>query len=101
MIRPRPSGTCVLPNGEVQRHLEFTLAGIGVAQDQNSQAVHRKTPDDAESIEVCEEGHIAVADDDGEDLQHDDDVDDAVAGAEATDAADETNRSTRRLPKRG
>src|SRR5262249_45579287 len=72
-----------LADGEVQRHLELALAGIGIAQDENGQAVHGKTPDHAKSIQVGEEGHVAGADDDGEDVEADDDVDDAIAGAEA------------------
>src|SRR5215467_2411799 len=38
---------------EVQRHLKLALAGIGIAQDEHREAVHRKAPDHAESIEVC------------------------------------------------
>src|SRR5262249_30431291 len=70
-------------DGEGQGHLEFALAGIGVAQEKNGQAVQRKTPDHAESVEVREEGHVTMANDNSEYLQGDNDVDDAVAGAEA------------------
>src|SRR5271163_2031165 len=66
---------------KIERDLEFAGAGFGVAKDENRQAVHRETPDDAECIEVGEESDIAAADDDGDDLEEDDDVDDAVAGA--------------------
>src|SRR5216683_2165053 len=59
---------------EVQRHLEFALAGIRVAQDQHRQAVHGKTPDHTEGVQVCQERYVAAADKN---------VDDPVAGAKA------------------
>ena len=69
-------------NAQVERHLELALAGIRVAQHENGEAVHREAPDHAECIQVGEERDIAAADDDRGDLQDDDDVDDAIAGAE-------------------
>ncbi len=69
-------------NAQVERHLEFALAGIGVAQHENGEAVHREAPDHAECVQVGEERDVAAADDDRGDLQDDDDVDDAIAGAE-------------------
>src|ERR1700691_3612496 len=68
---------------EVERHLEFALAGIGVTQHQHRQAIHRETPDDPEGVKVGEKGDVAAADHDGGDLQQHDNVDDAVAGAES------------------
>src|SRR5262249_12557120 len=70
-------------DSEIQRHLEFAFARIGVTEHEHRQTVHCKTPDHAEGIEVCEKSHIPVANDDGEKLQGYDDVDDAVARAEA------------------
>src|ERR1700757_1764411 len=70
-------------NRKVERNLEFALARIGVAQDKYGQAVHGKTPDDAEGVQVGEEGHIAATDKNGDDLQNHDDVDNAVAGTKA------------------
>src|ERR1700740_1163485 len=70
-------------NRKVERNLEFALARIGVAQDKYGQAVHGKTPDDPEGVQVREEGHITAADKNGDDLQNHDDVDDAVAGTKA------------------
>src|SRR5215470_17220225 len=68
-------------DGEIERDLELALPRIGVAQDKNGEAVHGETPDHAECVEVREESYVTVADDDGEDLQGDDDVDDSVARA--------------------
>src|SRR5690348_388163 len=70
-------------NMEIKRNLEFALAGPGVAEDENGQPVHRETPDHAEGIQVCQKSHVAAADEDGEDLKPDDDIDNAVAGAES------------------
>src|SRR5882762_1755403 len=70
-------------NREIQRYLKFALAGIGVTQYQDREAVHGKTPDHAEGIEVCEKGDITAADQNRNHLQDDDDVDEAVASAEA------------------
>ena len=70
-------------DGEIEGNLEVARAGPGVAQDQNGQTVHGEAPDHSKGIEIGQEGHVAVADEDGDDLQRDDDVDDAVAGAEA------------------
>src|SRR5882672_3709643 len=67
---------------EVERDLKIAMAGLGVTEDENGEAIHGERPDDTESIKVCEEGDVAAADNDGDDLQNDDDVDDAVAGAE-------------------
>src|SRR5580704_16420576 len=37
---------------EIERHLKFALAGIGVAQHQYRQAIHREAPDDSEGVKV-------------------------------------------------
>ena len=87
-------------DAQIERHLEFALAGAGVAKHQHGEAVHRETPDHPEGVQVGEESDIAAADDDGGDLQNNDDVDDAIAGAETLDAAGETTRSARHLRKR-
>ena len=68
---------------EIQRNLEFALARPRVAKHQHGEAVHRKTPDHSEGIQVRQEGDVTAADDDGYDLQENDDVNDAVAGAVA------------------
>ncbi|SRR5260221_2118097 len=67
---------------EVQRNLKIAVAGLGVTEDENGEAIHGEGPDDAESVEVREKGDVAAADNNGEDLQKDDDVDNAIAGAE-------------------
>ena len=68
---------------KIQRNLEFALAGPRVTKHQHGEAIHRKTPDHPEGIQVREEGDVTAADDDGYDLQENDDVNDAVAGAKA------------------
>src|ERR1700722_17880762 len=51
-------------DGEIEGHLKITLAGARVAKNKHGEAVHRKTPNDTEGVEVGEEGHITAADDD-------------------------------------
>ena len=80
---PEPNRYLHAANREIKRNLKFSLAGTGVAENEDGEPIHRKTPDHTERIEVREESHIAVADDDGDDLQSHDDVDDAIAGAKA------------------
>src|SRR5262249_62391382 len=77
-----PDGNLHPAKFEVQGNLELPLAGPGVAQYEYGQAVHGEAPNNAEGVEVCQEGDIAAADEDGENLQADDDVDDAIAGPE-------------------
>ena len=69
-------------DSEIERDLEFALARLGITKNENGEAVHRETPDDAKRVEVCKERDIASAQENGDDLQRDDDVDDAIAGAE-------------------
>src|SRR5258706_4425359 len=66
---------------KVKGHLEFALARFGVPENQYSQPIHRKTPDHAERVQVGQKGDVATADDDGDHLQGNDNVDDAIAGA--------------------
>src|SRR6267143_4160226 len=68
---------------EIQWNLKFPLPRACVAKNENCKAVHRETPDHAESVEVREKGNVAAADDDGDDLQRHDDIDDAIARTEA------------------
>src|SRR5216683_1482243 len=70
-------------NRKVQRNLELALPRTRVAQYKNGEAVHREAPDDAEGVKIREESHIAAANENSENLQTDDDIDDAMAGAEA------------------
>ena len=68
---------------EVEGYLEFSRSpGLRIAQDKNGKAVHRETPDHAEGVQVREECDLTVADEDGDELQDDNDVDDPIAGAE-------------------
>ena len=65
-------------NAEIERDTIFAVARMGVAKNENSHALQSETPNDAEGIKIREEGDVAAADDDGEDLKSRDDVDDAV-----------------------
>src|SRR5260221_549442 len=69
-------------DSEIERDLEFALARLGITKNENGEAVHRETPDDTKRIEVCKERDITAAQENGDDLQRDNDVDDAIAGAE-------------------
>src|SRR5258707_10587063 len=77
----KPERNLFSTNRKVERNLEFALAWVGVAQYQHRQAVHGETPDHAECVQVRQEGYVAAADENGDDLQNHDDVDDAIAGA--------------------
>src|SRR4029077_10448841 len=70
-------------NMKIKRYLELALPWPRVPEDEDGQAVHRKTPDHSESVEVCEKSDIAAAYENRDDLQCDDDVYDPVAGAES------------------
>src|SRR5262249_47886260 len=70
-------------NGEVKGDLKIAFAGAGVTKDENGEAVHGERPDDAESVKVCEKIDVAAADEDGRKLKQNNNVDDAIAGAEA------------------
>src|SRR5260370_12281832 len=70
-------------NVKIQRTRELALTWLGVAQHEYGQAIHRETPDHAEGVQVRKERNVASADQDGKDLQADDDIDDAIAGAKA------------------
>src|SRR5580658_8708373 len=69
-------------NVKIERDLKLAHSRPGVAKNENGQAVHRETPDDAEGIEVRKKSDIAAADKNGDDLQKNDNIDDAVACAE-------------------
>src|SRR5258708_31692579 len=66
--KSEPDRNLYAANSEIERHLEFALAWIRVAQHQYGQAVHRKTPDHAEGVKVRQEGNVAAADHDPVDL---------------------------------
>src|ERR1700687_380301 len=78
-----PDGNLHPEDAGIEGNLELALAGPGVTEHQNRQTVHGETPNHAEGVEVREEGDIATADYYGENLQNDDDIDNAIAGAEA------------------
>src|SRR5215472_17379314 len=65
---------------KIKRHLKFALARIGLTEYQNSQPIHRETPNDAEGIQVGQKSHMTTTDDDGKKLQRHHDIDDPIAG---------------------
>lgn len=69
-------------DGEIEGNLKIACARLGVAKDENCEAIHGEGPDDAEGVKVCEEVYIAAADDDCSELKQNDDIDDAIAGTE-------------------
>src|SRR6185312_12347561 len=66
---------------QVRRHLPAALAFVFEAQYKHGKAVEGETPDHAECVGFTQHVHIAAAEQDGNDLQSDDQVDDAIAGA--------------------
>ena len=85
---------------KIGRHFPVALAFIAVAQNQHGDGFEDEAPDHAESIGFTEGVDVAPADDDGEELQSDDEVDDAVGGAIASCGDDGTSRRARRLRRR-
>src|SRR5262249_28103428 len=70
-------------NVNVPRHLPLALAWAAIAQHDHRQRHEREAPDHAEGIQRGQQVNVAAAGDDGQYLQPDDHVDDAIAGAEA------------------
>src|SRR5262249_15861606 len=66
-------------NGEVERNLKVAGAGASVAKNEDREAVHGKGPDNAECVEVREEGDVAAADENSCQLKQHNDIYDAVA----------------------
>ncbi len=82
VIKLNPTGNLQPKDPEVQGHAVFAVARVGVAQHEHRQPLHGETPDHAKRVEIGQEGDLATADDDGQDLESCDDIDDAVGGAE-------------------
>ncbi len=78
-----PTGNLVAGDGDVRRNFPAAFALVLDAQHQHGQAVEGEAPDHAEGIGLAQQVDIAVADQNGEDLQKHDQVDDPVGGAEA------------------
>ena len=77
-----PIGNLEVPDAEIGRNLPAALAMILPAQHQHGQAVEGERPDDAEGVGLAQGDDVAPAGDDGEHLEDEDHVDDAIAGAE-------------------
>ena len=82
VISPSPSGISSPADREIQRHSEFAVLRMRVAQHQHRHAFQREAPDHAERVEVRQERHVAAADHDRHDLQRHHHVDDPVRRAE-------------------
>ena len=83
VIRPRPTGISTSADREIQRHAEFALARLLVAQHQHRQALHGEAPHHAERVGLAEDEDVSAAQDDGEQLQAHDQVEHAVGSPEA------------------
>src|SRR5262249_4429427 len=70
-------------DANVPRHLPLAVSRAGVAQHDHRKRHEREAPHHAEGIQRAQEVDVTAAGHDGEDLQPDNQVDDAVAGAEA------------------
>ena len=68
---------------QVPGDLPLAVFRFGVTQNEHGQGLKAETPDHAEGIQRSQEVHVAAADYDGDDLQHDDQVDQPVGGAVA------------------
>ncbi len=54
---------------EIHRNPVLALAGMRVTQHEHREPLHRETPNHAKRIKVCEEVHLAAADDDRQYLE--------------------------------
>jgi hypothetical protein len=78
----RPIGYLGLADLDIWRNLPAALAVVFPSQDEHGEGVEGERPDDAEGVRLAEHDDIAAAGDDGEHLHDEDEVDDAIAGAE-------------------
>ena len=72
-----------LADVQVAGNFPCAVARLGKAQDEHGDGLHGEAPDHAERVERGQQVDVAAAENDGEQLQAHDQVDDAVAGAEA------------------
>ena len=70
-------------DGDVGRNLPATFAFVFDPQNEHSQAVEGETPDHPEGIRFAQQVDVAVAHQNGEQLQKDNQVDDAIGSSEA------------------
>src|SRR6267154_5331926 len=68
-------------DGDVGRDFPSAFAFVFETQDEHGEAVEGEAPDDAEGVGFAEEVDIAAAVENGDELEDDHHVDDAVAGA--------------------
>ena len=77
-----PKGISSAANLQVQRNAEFTLARLLVAEHEHGQALHGKAPHHAERVGFAQYENVSAAQNDGGELQPDDQIQNAVRGAE-------------------
>ena len=79
--RNQPERDFGLADVQVAGNFPFAISGLGEAQHQHRQRFHGEAPDHAEGVERSQNVHVAQAQDDGQQLHADDQVDDAVTRA--------------------
>src|ERR1022692_1677264 len=80
--REEADGDFDAPEVKVAWYLPLAIFRLGIAQHRNCERLEREAPDHAEGVQRSQQIYVAAAGNDGEDLQADDKIDDAVAGAE-------------------
>ena len=78
----RPSGISVLPMWKFSGTFHSRAARLLVAQHQHRERLHGEAPHHAEGVSLAEHVDVAAADEDGDQLQDDDQVDEPRGGAE-------------------
>ena len=68
---------------KIQGHLPLPVFRLGVAEHEDSQGFERETPDHTKGVEGGQQVDVAATEDYGEQLQTDNQVDNAIAGAVA------------------
>ena len=81
-----------LADVKIRGNLPAALAVVFIAQHQHGQAVKGERPDDAEGIRFTQHDHVAAAHDDGEHLEDEDEIDDAMSWCRIWRAACGTSR---------
>src|SRR5580692_3086951 len=69
---------------EIAGHLPLPIFWLGITQYQNCQRLQSKAPDHAEGVQSCQHINVASAKNNGQELQPDNQINDAIAGAESS-----------------
>ena len=76
----KPTGCCDHKEVKIRRHFPGAFTLIAVAQNQHGDGFENEAPDHAERVRLTEGIDVTQTDDDGEELESDDEVDDAIGG---------------------